>query len=714
MPATLEQPPRLGVTLLADGAAVAVHAGHATAVELCLFEAGDATGASERRIPLRQRAFGTWFDVIPGMRAGQRYGYRVHGPWSPAEGHRHNPAKLLMDPYARALEGQVTWRPEIFGHRVDADLRGENEVRDDRDDAAFVPRCVVVDDDFDWAGDERPRTPPARSFVYEAHLRGLTRTLPGVPEELRGTYAGMAHPVTVAHLRRIGVTAVELLPIHAFTHEPHLATRGLTNHWGYNTLGFFAPHAPYASTTDPQGVVDEVKRMVRDLHRAGIEVILDVVYNHTCEQSVDGATLSLRGLDSATYYRLDGRGHDVDVTGCGNTVDTRHVVPLRLVLDSLRHWVQEMHVDGFRFDLAVALGRGRDDGFDPDHPFLMALRADPLLRDVKLVAEPWDIGFNGWRTGQFPPPFSEWNDRFRDGVRNFWLVDAARSRTGVPGHGVSDLATRLAGSEDLFARHDRNAAASINFVAAHDGFTLADLTAYDSKHNEANGEDNRDGSDHNRSWNHGVEGPAGADDDGVAVEALRRRSIRNLLGTLMCSAGVPMLVAGDELGRTQQGNNNAYCQDNPLGWVDWDLAPWQEDLVETTAWLARLRRDHPVLRQTAFFGPRAARVDGSRDLMWFDAAGVEMRADEWHDPRNVTLLAYLDGGVCDDESFLLVMHSSTVDLPVTLPQVPGVTGYRLAWDSAWERPGEDPGERVLPGQVRTSPGPSMQVWRAER
>lgn len=295
----------------------------------------------------------------------------------PAEGHRHNPAKLLMDPYARALEGQVTWRPEIFGHRVDADLRGENEVRDDRDDAAFVPRCVVVDDDFDWAGDERPRTPPARSFVYEAHLRGLTRTLPGVPEELRGTYAGMAHPVTVAHLRRIGVTAVELLPIHAFTHEPHLATRGLTNHWGYNTLGFFAPHAPYASTTDPQGVVDEVKRMVRDLHRAGIEVILDVVYNHTCEQSVDGATLSLRGLDSATYYRLDGRGHDVDVTGCGNTVDTRHVVPLRLVLDSLRHWVQEMHVDGFRFDLAVALGRGRDDGFDPDHPFLMALRADP-------------------------------------------------------------------------------------------------------------------------------------------------------------------------------------------------------------------------------------------------------------------------------------------------------------------------------------------------
>ncbi|WP_253272606.1 glycogen debranching protein GlgX [Arsenicicoccus sp. oral taxon 190] len=704
-PRTYDQPPALGVTLTAEGAEVAVFAGHADAVELCLFDPGDTTGASERRVPLRHRAFGTWFDVVPGVRAGQRYGFRVHGPWRPWDGHRHNPAKLLLDPYARAVEGGVTWCPEVFGHTVGSSLRGDPDIQDPRDSAPFVPRGVVVADGFDWDGDRQPRTPLSRSVIYEAHVKGLTMTLPGVPEPLRGTYAGLAHPATIAHLRRIGVTAVELLPIHAFTTEPQLVLRGLTNHWGYNTLGFCAPHAGYAAARDPQGVIDEVKGMVKALHEAGLEVILDVVYNHTCEQGVDGATLSLRGLDAATYYRLDGRGGDVDVTGCGNTVDTRHVVPMRLVLDSLRQWVTEFHVDGFRFDLAVALGRGRDDGYDPDHPFLMALRADPVLGRVKLIAEPWDVGFNGWRTGQFPPPFLEWNDRFRDGVRNFWLVDPARSQHLQAGHGVSDLATRLAGSEDLFGHHDRNPLASVNFVAAHDGFTLADLTAYDTKHNGANGEDNRDGSGHNRSWNHGVEGPSDE-----ATAARRRRSMRNLLGTLFVSAGVPMLVAGDELGRSQRGNNNAYCQDNPLGWVDWQLAPWQEDLVETTAWLARLRREHPVLRQPAFFGPRPVAPDGGRDLMWFARNGEMMPATTWHDPTNHTLVAYLDGSVCEDVSFLLVMHGSVHDTEVALPRVGTASGYRLVWDSTWERPRTEDGV-FSPGRPTTVAGPSMQIYR---
>ena len=713
-PTTNDHTPALGVTLRVDPvsgvdvADVAVHAGHADAVELCLFDPEDRTGASERRIPLRHRAFGTWFDTVPGVRAGQRYGYRVHGPWRPWEGHRHNPAKLLLDPYARAVEGAVTWRPEVYGHSVDDSLHGDIDVIDPRDSAPFVPRGVVVDGRFEWEGDAHPRNPISSTVLYEAHVRSLTARLPGVPEHLRGTYAGIAHPATIAHLTRIGITALELLPVHAFESEPQLVQRGLANYWGYNTLGFFAPHAPYAAATNPQGVLAEFKGMVKALHRAGIEVILDVVYNHTCEQSVDGATLSLRGLDAATYYRLDGRGRDVDVTGCGNTLDTRHIVPMRLVLDSLRYWVTECHVDGFRFDLAVALGRGKDDGYDPDHPFLMALRSDPVLSRTKLVAEPWDIGFNGWRTGQFPPPFAEWNDRFRDDVRTFWLVDQARSAHGQSGHGVSHLATRLVGSEDLFRHHDRSPVASVNFVAAHDGFTLADLTAYDVKHNGANGENNRDGTDNNRSWNHGAEGPA---DPGT--QARRRRSMRNLLGTLFVAAGIPMLCAGDELGRSQRGNNNAYCQDNGASWIDWSLQPWQEDLVETTSWLARMRREHPALRQRHFFGGRAPHPDGTADLMWYALNGEPMTAARWDDPGNATLLTYIDGDCVEDESFLLCFHGSAHDITVTLPHADAVKAYRLMWDSAWERP-DAAGERLVPGQERVTSGPSMQIFRAIR
>ncbi len=678
-------PPRPGITLLEGCADVAVYAGHADAVDLCLFEPHDAAGRSERRVPLVERAHGWWFGRVPGIGPGQRYGFRVDGPWEPTQGMRHNPSKLLADPYARALEGGVTYDPAVYGHVVDVHLRGDDEVRSDVDSAPFVPRSVVVDGAFDWGDDAPPERTFSETIIYETHVRSLTMRHPEVPEALRGTYAGLAHPAVLRHLTSIGVTAVELLPVHAFASEPEVVRRGLTNHWGYNTLGFFAPHAPYAAATDPQGVLDEFKGMVRRLHAEGIEVILDVVYNHTCEQSRRGATLSWRGLDSRAYYRLDARGQDIDVTGCGNTLDLRHPVVCRMVLDSLRYWVTECHVDGFRFDLAVALARARNDDYDPDHPFLVALRTDPVLSRVKLVAEPWDLGIHGWRTGQFPPPFSEWNDRFRDTVRTFWLQGVATDRAGLSaqsGHGVHDLATRLAGSDDLFRARDRGPVASVNYVAAHDGFTAADLTAYDVKHNGANGEGNRDGSDSNRSWNHGVEGPT----DDAAILAERRRSLRNLLGTLLLSTGVPMLCAGDELGRTQHGNNNAYCQDNEISWLDWDPAPWQGDMLETVRFLAALRREHPVLRQRHYFTGRPAHPDGTRDLGWFDADGEPM-TDGWGFGGARTLQALFDGRVVGNSSLLLVLHGGASERSITLPPLPtGCDAYHLVWDSTWERP----------------------------
>ena len=464
-------PPPPGITRVEGGVELCVYAGHADSVHVCLFDAGDREGASERRIPLTERAHGFWFGHLRGVTPGQRYGLRAAGPWQPENGLRYNESKLLLDPYARAIEGDVRLAPPVFGHQVGVELAGDPGLRDDRDSKAYVPRSVVVEESFDWEGDTALHRSLAETVVYEVHVKNLTQQLPGIPDHLRGTYAGLAHPVTIEHLTRLGVTAVELLPVQAFTHEPEVLRRGLTNHWGYNSLGFFAPHAAYASARDPQGVLDEFKGMVKLLHRAGIEVILDVVYNHTSEQSVIGMTLSWRGLDNRAYYRLDDRGHDIDVTGCGNTLDLRHPVVCRMVLDSLRYWVEECHIDGFRFDLGVALARGRYDDYDPNHPFLVALRADPVLSRVKNIAEPWDLGIHGWRTGQFPPPFSEWNDRFRDGVRSFWLTGLGRAREERQGHGVQDLATRLAGSQDLFGTRDRGPIASVNFVAAHDGFT---------------------------------------------------------------------------------------------------------------------------------------------------------------------------------------------------------------------------------------------------
>src|SRR6478735_2915283 len=665
-PATPDLPPELGVRLTTEGAQFCVYAGHARSVEVCLFDpAADGT-TTERRVPLRHRAHGTWFDTVPGVAAGQRYAFRVDGDWDPDRSLLHNPAKLLLDPYARAIEGGVHLDRALYAHRVGPDLRGDLSVRDDRDSAPHMPRCVIVEDGFDWGADEFPRHSLTESLIYEVHVKNATKLHPGVPEDLRGTYAGLAHPAFVDHLLGLGVTAVELLPVHTFTHEPDLVLRGLTNHWGYNTLGFFAPHAAYASTPDPQGALDEFKTMVKDLHAAGIEVLLDVVYNHTAENAREGMTLSWRGLDQRAYYR----------------------------------------VDGSRFDLAVALGRGKDDGYDRDHPFLVALRTDPVLSRAKLVAEPWDLGIHGWRTGQFPPPFSEWNDRYRDATRTFWLRDLAASASGGVGHGVRELATRLAGSQDLFDRHDRGAIASVNFVTAHDGFTLADLTTYDTKHNGANGHSGADGSNDNRSWNHGVEGRT----DDPDITAARRRSIRNLLGTLLLSTGVPMLNAGDEVGRSQRGNNNPYSQDNEISWMSWDLEPWQDDLLATTRHLVRLRHEHPVLRQRAFFSGRQVHADGSTDLAWFAADGLPME-ERWDGPASTVLQALYEGARISQQSVLVVVNGAAQPAEVTLPKGPGATAYDLLWDSADDRPATPDGAADA-GTAVAMQAASMHVWRS--
>ncbi|MEO7754601.1 MAG: glycogen debranching protein GlgX [Terracoccus sp.] len=713
LPATPDLPPPPGAHVDGGGTVFSVYAAHATSVEVCLFDVDLEGHETERRVPLRHRRHGTWFDTVEGIGVGQRYGYRVDGPWAPDRAERHNHAKLLLDPYARALDGEVTLDPSLYGHVVGADLTGDVTVRDDRDSASHVPRCVVVDDEFDWGDDAPPRRPLSDSVLYEVHVKSATALHPGVPENVRGTYAALAHPAFLDHLVSLGVTAVELLPVHAFSHEPGLVLRGLGNHWGYNSLGFFAPHAAYAGADEPQAVLDEFKAMVRGLHAAGIEVVLDVVYNHTAEQSQVGQTLSWRGLDNRAYYRLDERGRDIDVTGCGNTLDLAHPVVARLVLDSLRYWVEECHVDGFRFDLAVALARGRDDNYDPTHPFLVALRTDPVLSRVKLIAEPWDVGLHGWRTGQFPPPFSEWNDRYRDAVRTFWLRDLAASAAGGTGHGVRELATRMAGSEDLFGTRDRGTIASVNFVTAHDGFTLADLTAYNAKHNGGNGQGGTDGTNDNRSWNHGVEGRT--DDETVA--AARRRSMRNVLGTLLLSTGVPMLNAGDEFGRSQRGNNNPYCQDNEISWYDWDLADWQQDLLDTTRHLVSLRRDHQVLRQRSFFTGRPVHEDGSTDLAWYAADGDPM-GHRWDGPAVAGLQAFYSGAALTADSVLISVNGAAHPVQLVLPSPPGVLGFELLWDSTDERPtavpaaGSPTAEVVRVAATRPMGASSMRVWRA--
>ncbi|OWA16994.1 glycogen debranching enzyme GlgX [Streptomyces sp. CS159] len=695
------------------GTNFALWAGGAEAVELCLFD-GPGPAAGESRVRLTELTHEIWHGFVPGVLPGQRYGYRVHGRWDPWTGARWNPAKLLLDPYARAVDGDFGLPPEVYGHVRDwPEQRVADTVRDDRDSAPHVPKGVVVHDDTtddEWTYDRRPKTPWADSVIYELHVRGFTKLHPDVPPELRGTYAGLAHPAAIGHLTRLGVTAVELLPVHQFAHESHLLERGLRNYWGYNSVGYFAPHAAYAAAGTTGEQVGEFKRMVRALHAAGIEVILDVVYNHTAEAGELGPTLSLKGIDNRGYYRLQ---HDArryaDYTGCGNTLHVVQPHVLRLITDSLRYWVTEMGVDGFRFDLAAALARSMHD-VDMLSPFLAVIAQDPVLRRVKLIAEPWDVGSGGYQVGAFPPLWTEWNDRYRNAVRDFW-------RHALPD--VREMGYRLSGSSDLYAWGGRRPYASVNHVTAHDGFTLRDLVSYERKHNEANGEGNRDGTDDNRSWNCGVEGET----DDADVRALRRRQLRNLLTTLLLSTGVPMLVAGDEMGRTQRGSNNAYCQDNETGWVDWSLRddPEWRPLFELAARLIALRHRHPVLRRRAFFSGRAQSADGLRDLAWFTAGGTEMTERDWYAPA-ATLGMYLSGrdipgrdehgDPITDDSFLAVLHAGAEPAGFVLPGAPWAERYEVVVDTGREEQEEAPGAVHPAGAGITVPGRTVLLLRA--
>ena len=683
---------RLGATVTGAGTTFAVWSPEARGVDVCLFN--DA--GRETRLALPEHTLGVWHGTVPGVGAGQQYGLRVDGPYQPAHGQRFNPHRLLLDPYARAVTGRFDPSGPVY------DRPGQGW---DGDSAPYVPKGVVVDDGFDWGDDAPPRTPWADSVVYEAHVRGLTMRHPAVPEHLRGTYAGLAHPAVVDELVRLGVTAVELLPVQQFVTEPIVSQRGLVNYWGYNTLGFFAPHGAYSSAGDTGGQVAEFKHLVRTLHAAGIEVLLDVVYNHTAEGPPGGPTLSLRGLGDGGYYLQGPGGVYDDVTGCGNTVAAGQPAALRLVMDSLRYWVGEMHVDGFRFDLASALARTRH-GIDLRAPLLTAIGQDPLLRDVKLVAEPWDATPEGYLVGRFPPPWCEWNDRFRDTVRDFW-----RGRSG----GVRELASRLSGSSDLYADDGRLPFSSVNLVTAHDGFTLRDVVSYDHRHNEANGERGLDGHADNRSWNTGVEG----DTDDPEVLRLRQRQAANLLATLLLSTGVPMITAGDERGRTQQGNNNAYCHDSPLSWVDWDADPRWSHLTALTRQLLALRREHPVLRQRHFFAGRPVGEGTRKDVAWFRPDGWEMAEADWFDRTLSTLGMLLNGEqlrgsgprgeAMADRSFLVWLHAGEQRTALATPS----DGWPDGWEVVLDTSGSHrTGDTVRSGDPLAVPGRTLVLLRS--
>ena len=661
----------LGATWDGWGTNFALFSEVAERVELCLF---DETGA-ESRVELTEVDGFVWHGYLPAIGPGQRYGYRVHGPYDPRRGARCTPSKLLLDPYAKAVDGDVTWDEALFDYQW-SDPRRPNT----KDSARFMPKNVVINPFFDWGSDRPPHIPYHETVIYEAHVRGLTLRHPEIPLHQRGTYAGLAHPAVIDHLRRIGVTAVELLPVHQFVPEQAMVARGLTNYWGYNTIGFLAPHNRYCSAGQRGEQVGEFKTMVKALHAAGIEVILDVVYNHTAEGDHRGPTLCFRGIDNHAYYRLD-EGNPrryIDYTGCGNSLNVRHPHSLQLIMDSLRYWILEMHVDGFRFDLASALARELHD-VDRLSTFFDLVQQDPVVSQVKLIAEPWDVGEGGYQVGNFPPLWTEWNGKYRDSVRDFW-----RGEPVLP-----EFASRLTGSSDLYADDGRRPLASINFVTCHDGFSLHDLVSYDHKHNEANGEDNRDGTDDNRSWNCGAEGES----DDPAIRRLRRRQLRNLLATLLLSTGVPMLVAGDEMGRTQGGNNNAYCQDNEVGWVDWSLLddPEWRALYELAARLIALRRAHPVLRRAEFFTGRPQTPGGLPDLAWFTPDGEEMTEEDWLAPT-ATVGMYLSGRdtaqrdtsgrPVTGESLLLVLHAGAAPVRFTLPALPWASGYDVLADTS--------------------------------
>jgi len=662
-----------GATWDGEGVNFALFSEHAERVELCIF---DPAGRRElQRVPLRERTHDVWHGYLPEARPGMLYGWRVHGPYRPADGHRFNPHKLLVDPYARNLVGSVRWSDALYGYVVGH--KREDLSFDRRDSAPGMPKCQVVDNAFTWGDDRPPAIEWNDMVIYEMHVRGFTMRHPGVPPALRGTYAGLASAPAIEHLKRLGVTTVELMPVHAFVDDRRLVEMGLRNYWGYNTLGYFAPEARYAATSNP---VAEFKAMVKVLHSAGIEVILDVVYNHTAEGDHLGPTLAFRGIDNASYYRLleSDRRRYIDYTGCGNTLNLRHPRVLQLIMDSLRYWVIEMHVDGFRFDLASALARELHE-VDRLGAFFDVILQDPVLNRVKLIAEPWDLGEGGYQVGNFPPGWAEWNDRYRDTMRAFWKGDGGL---------IGEFARRLTGSSDLYGRSGRRPYASINFITAHDGFTLRDLVSYNDKHNEANGEDNRDGHNHNLSWNCGVEGPT----DDPQINRLRAQQSRNFIATLLLSQGVPMITAGDEIGRTQNGNNNAYCQDNETSWIDWSLDGDRERLLAFTRRMIALRHAHPTFRRRDFFQGRPIYGGDIKDIVWLRPDGNEMTQHEWESEHARALAVYLAGaGLAEvdsrgrplaDDDFVLLFNASAEPVEFRIPERLGAGRWLVVLDTA--------------------------------
>ena len=680
------RPYPLGATPDIEGTNFSIFSENAEAVELCLF---DESG-NETRVLLPEVTAHRYHGYVPGVGVGQRYGFRVHGPFDPANGHRFNANKLLLDPYAKAVDGGIDWDESVYGYPFDADEK--DLARNDADSAPFMPKSVVVSDEFDWGDDIRPATPLHETMIYEVHVKGFTNQHPSIPEQLRGTYAGLATPEAIEHLVLLGVTAVELLPIHEFVDDHILQDKGLHNYWGYNSIGFFAPHHAYSSSGTDGEQVTEFKTMVKALHEAGIEVILDVVYNHTAEGNHLGPTLSLKGIDNVSYYRTvegDAR-HYMDYTGTGNSLNMRHPNALQLIMDSLRYWVTEMHVDGFRFDLASTLARELHD-VDRLSAFFDLVQQDPIVSSVKLIAEPWDVGEGGYQVGNFPPLWSEWNGKYRDCMRDYWRGQEA---------GLGEFAYRLTGSSDLYG-DDRRPGASINFITAHDGFTLNDLVSYNEKHNDANGEGNNDGDSHNRSWNHGVEGPT---DDPEIVE-LRERQKRNFLATLFMSQGVPMLLGGDEMGRSQRGNNNAYCQDNEISWFDWSNTQDHLSLLGFTRRLMDFRKAHPVLRRRKWFHGRSVRGSDEKDIAWLSPDGTEMTDDDWEAGFAKVVGVFLNGDAIPsrgphgerivDDSLLLLFSAHHEPIEFTIP-----TGW---CDGPWElmfdtdEPAAAEGSRVYKG-----------------
>jgi isoamylase len=675
----LGYPYPLGATWLGNGVNFALFSEHATSVDLCLFDSVEAREENVR-IPVTEHTDQVWHIFLPEAQPGQIYGYRVSGPYEPEIGMRFNSSKLLLDPYAKAIAGRVEWGDEMFGYVVGGEK--EDLTRDFRDDAWGMPKAVVIDNAFNWDGDRKLGRPLAESIIYEVHVKGFTKLCPNVPPELRGTYAGLGSTWAIDYFKHLGVTAVELLPVHAHIDDKALVDRGLTNYWGYNTIGFFAPEAKYSGSGDRGGQVNEFKTMVRNLHAAGIEVILDVVYNHTAEGNHLGATLAFRGIDNIASYRLrtENPRFYLDFTGTGNTFNLLHPRTLQLVMDSLRYWVIEMHVDGFRFDLASTLARDAN-GVNKLHAFFEIIHQDPVLSQVKLIAEPWDVGEGGYQVGNFPVLWAEWNGKYRDAIRSFWKGDEGK---------IGEVAYRLTGSPDLYQHDGKRPYASINFVTSHDGFTLTDLVSYNEKHNEANGEKNHDGDNNNLSWNHGVEGPT----EDPKINALRERQRRNFLTTLLISQGVPMLLGGDEFGRTQNGNNNAYCQDNELSWFHWEK--WDENqkaLFEFTRRLIQLRHQHPVFRRPKFFQGRRIRGSQIKDVMWFNPGGNEMSEKDWSLPLARCLGMMLSGDTIDvlafqgepirDDTFLFLMNAHYETISFLLPGEENIE-WQLLLDTANE------------------------------